>query len=152
MRWAEINITAAVWAIPPERMKMRRPHKVPLSSQALTVLGQVRKLTGTGEFVFPSLRSAQRGMSENTLNAALRRMGFEKEEMTSPGFRSVAATRLNEMRQWSADAIERQMAHQDANAIPRAYTHAAEFWDERVEMMQVWADYLDTLRLNTARK
>lgn len=152
MRWAEIDIDAAVWAIPLERMKMRRPHKVPLSSQALAVLGQLRKLTGTGEFVFPSLRSVQRGMSENTLNAALRRMGFEKHEMTSHGFRSMAATRLNEMRRWSADAIERQMAHQDANAVRRAYTHAAEFWDERVEMMQVWADYLDTLRLGKATR
>ena len=146
MEWREIDSENAIWLIPAERMKMRRPHKVPLSRQALAVLEEARALTGRGRFVFPSLRSAQRGMSENTLNAALRRMGFSKEEMTSHGFRAMAATRLNEMGIWNADAIERQLAHQEANSIRRAYTHAAEYWDERTRMMQAWADYLDQLR------
>ena len=152
MQWDEVDFDAAIWSIPAERMKMRRPHKVPLSRQTIEVVRDVQRLTGAGKFVFPSLRSTERGMSENTLNAALRRMGFDKEEMTSHGFRSMAATRLNEMRTWSADAIERQLAHQDANAIRRAYTHAAEYWDERVEMMQAWADYLDTLRAANKRQ
>lgn len=151
MQWAEVDLETAVWSIPAERMKMRRPHKVPLASQAISVLNEVKPLTGSGRFVFPSLRSDDRGMSENTLNAALRRMGFDKGEMTSHGFRAMAATRLNEMGQWSADAIERQLAHQDANAIRRAYTHGAEYWDERVRMMQVWADYLDELRKTPKR-
>ena len=85
-------------------------------------------------------------MSENTLNAALRRLGYSKDEATTHGFRSTAAVRLNETRQWSADAIERQLAHQEANSVRRAYTHAAEFWPERREMMQVWADQLDQWR------
>lgn len=152
MEWREIEVESAVWSIPPERMKMRRPHKVPLARQALAVLDEIRPFTGKGRFVFPSLRSDDRGMSENTLNAALRRMGFDKGEMTSHGFRAMAATRLNEMGNWSVDAIERQLAHQEANAIRRAYTHAAEYWDERVRMMQVWADYLDELRTAPARK
>lgn len=152
MEWSEIDLETAVWSIPPERMKMRRPHKVPLARQALAVLDEVRPFTGSGRFAFPSLRSDDRGMSENTLNAALRRLGFDKSEMTSHGFRAMAATRLNEMGQWSADAIERQLAHQDANAIRRAYTHAAEYWDERVRMMQAWADYLDVMRQAPAKK
>lgn len=146
MEWSEVDFENAVWSIPPDRMKMRRAHKVPLAIQAISVLREIQPLTGSGRFVFPSLRSTQRGMSENTMNAALRRMGFDKDEMTSHGFRSMAATRLNEMGRWSVDAIERQLAHQDPNAVRRAYTHAAEFWGERVEMMQVWADYLDSLR------
>ncbi len=152
MEWREIDLESAIWSIPAERMKMRRPHKVPLARQALAVLDEIRPFTGSGRYVFPSLRSDERGMSENTLNAALRRMGFDKGEMTSHGFRAMAATRLNEMGTWSADAIERQLAHQDANAIRRAYTHAAEYWGERVRMMQVWADYLDELRTAPARK
>ena len=150
MQWNEVDFEKAIWSIPAERMKMRRQHRVPLARQALAVLNEVRPLTGSGHFVFPSLRSKDRGMSENTLNAALRRMGFDKGEMTSHGFRAMAATRLNEMGQWSVDAIERQLAHQDTDAIRRAYTHAAEYWNERVLMMQVWADYLDDLR-GTAR-
>lgn len=86
-------------------------------------------------------------MSENTLNAALRRLGYSKEEATTHGFRSTAAVRLNEMGRWNADAIERQLAHQEANSVRRAYTHAAEYWSERCDMMQAWADYLDGLRM-----
>jgi integrase len=119
---------------------------VPLSRQALAILRDLHPLTGGGRYLFPSVRSIARPMSENTLNAALRRLGYSKDEATTHGFRSTAAVRLNEMGRWSSDAIERQLAHQEANAVRRAYTHAAEFWVERREMMQVWADQLDQWR------
>jgi integrase len=144
--WAEFDFDAAVWIIPAEKMKMRRPHRVPLSKQAVALLLAQKPLTGRGRYVFPCVRTFARPMSENTLNAALRRLGYNKNEMTAHGFRATASTRLNEMRRWSPDAIERQLAHQEANDIRRAYTHAAEYWAERVEMMQAWADYLDRLR------
>jgi integrase len=96
--------------------------------------------------LFPSIRTAARPISENTLNAALRRLGYASEEMSSHGFRAMAATRLNEMGKWNADAIERQMAHQEQNSVRRAYTHGADYWAERVEMMQAWSNYLDELR------
>jgi integrase len=106
----------------------------------------LQALTGSGRWLFPSVRTLTRPISENTLNAALRRLGYGSEEMSTHGFRSMAATRLNEMGRWNPDAIERQLAHQEANAVRRAYTHAAEFWSERVAMMQAWADHLDGLR------
>jgi integrase len=143
--WQEVDLAAAVWSIPKEKMKMRRPHRVPLAKQSLAVLRELKDVTGAGRFLFPSIRTDERPISENTLNAALRRLGYGPEEMTSHGFRSMAATRLNEMG-WNPDAIERQLAHQEANAVRRAYTHATEYWSERVKMMQAWADYLDDLR------
>jgi integrase len=103
-------------------------------------------MTGGDRYLFPSVRSASRHMSENTLNAALRRLGYGSEDMSTHGFRAMAATRLNEMGKWNPDAIERQLAHQETNAVRRAYTHNAEYWNERVEMMQAWSDYLDKLR------
>ncbi len=145
--WGEFDLDAAQWTIPGAKMKMRRPHRVPLSRQALAIIRDLNPLTGKGRYLFPSVRSYARPMSENTLNAALRRLGYGTDEVTAHGFRSMAATRLNEMNQWSSDAIERQLAHQDTNSVRRAYTHAAEFWTERVAMMQTWADYLDGLRL-----
>jgi integrase len=144
--WAEFDLDAAVWSVPAKKMKMRRPHRVPLARQSLAILRGMQKLTGGGRWVFPSVRTVARPISENTLNAALRRLGYSSEEMTTHGFRSMASTRLNEMGRWNPDAIERQLAHQEANAVRRAYTHAAEFWSERVAMMQAWADYLDELR------
>jgi integrase len=144
--WNEIDFEQAEWRIPGAKMKMRQPHRVPLSRQALTILRDLHLITGNGRFVFPSIRSSVRPMSENTLNAALRRLGYNKDEATTHGFRSMAAVRLNEMGRWNADAIERQLAHQEPNAVRRAYTHAAEYWPERCEMMQVWADHLDTWR------
>jgi len=125
---------------------MDRPHRVPLARQAITILRELQRITGQGEFLFPALTSVRQPMSENTLNAALRRFGYTKEEVTAYGFRTTASTLLNEMRRWSADAIERQLAHQEEDDVRRAYIHAAEFWPERVEMMQVWSDYLDQLR------
>jgi integrase len=144
--WAEFDLEAAEWKIPAAKTKMRRVHRVPLPRQALMILRSLHGITGTGRFLFPSIRSAQHPMSENTLNAALRRLGYTKDEATTHGFRSMAAVRLNEMGRWNPDAIERQLAHQETNDVRRAYTHAAEYWEERCQMMQVWADYLDQLR------
>jgi integrase len=149
--WAEFDLDAAVWSIPAKKMKMRRPHRVPLARQSLAILHHLQALTGGGRWLFPSVRTTARPISENTLNAGLRRLGYSSEEMTTHGFRSMASTRLNEMGRWNPDAIERQLAHQEPNvqepnAVRRAYTHAAEFWPERVAMMQAWADHLDGLR------
>lgn len=144
--WQEVDLENAVWEIPPAKMKMRRLHRVPLSAQALGILNTLKPLTGTGPYLFPSISNFHKPMSENTLTGALRRLGYTGKEMTAHGFRAMAATRLNEMNKWSPDAIERQLAHQEANAVRRAYTHAAEYWSDRVDMMQTWADYLDELR------
>jgi len=145
-RWREFDLTARVWKIPAETMKMDRPHRVPLARQAVSILRELHKATGHGEFLFPAITSVRRPMSENTLNAALRRLGYGKDEVTVSGLRTTASTLLNEMGRWNPDAIERQLAHQEEDDVRYAYMHAAEFWSERVEMMQVWADYLDQLR------
>jgi integrase len=143
--WREFDLDAAVWTIPAEKMKMRRQHRVPLARQSINILRELHEITGGGRWLFPSVRTFARPISENTLNAALRRLGYGSEAMSTHGFRSMAATRLNEMGRWNSDAIERQLAHQEANAVRRAYTHRAEYWSERVSMMQEWADYLDEL-------
>jgi integrase len=143
--WTEFDLDAAVWEIPAARMKMRKPHCVPLSERALTILRELQKLTGQGRFVFPSTRSTIRCMSENTLNAALRRMGFTNDDMTSHGFRASASSMLNEIGLWNADAIERQLAHVDAGSVRRAYARS-DFWDERVRMMAWWAEKCNDLK------
>jgi integrase len=143
--WKEFNLENSVWNIPAEKMKMRQPHHVPLARQSLAILRELREITGCCGWLFPSVRSFTRPISENTLNAALRRLGYRPEEICAHGFRRTASTRLNEMRRWNPDAIERQLAHQDANAVRRIY-NGAEYWLERVLMMQAWADYLDKLR------
>ena len=143
--WAEIDLDAAIWRIAAERMKMKAAHLVPLSKQAVSILRDLRLLTGKERYLFPSLRSPNRPMSENTVNAALRRLGYSGQEMTGHGFRSMAATRLNEMG-WNADAIERQLAHAESNKVREAYTHAAQYLTQRTDMMQAWSDYLDSLR------
>ncbi|CAM5416825.1 tyrosine-type recombinase/integrase [Sphingobium scionense] len=143
--WQEIDMQAAIWSLPAEKMKMRRPHRVPLSQQTLALLEELRPLTGDGRYLFPSFRSPRQCMSENTINAALRRLGYSQEEMTAHGFRAMAATLLNEMGIWNPDAIEKQLAHLDTSMVRRAYTRG-EYWDERVRMMQHWSDYLDQLR------
>lgn len=137
--WTEIDLDAGVWSISAEKMKMRRPHRVPLSKQAIAILREVQRFTENYKFVFPSARSGERCMSENTINAALRRLGFSKEEMTAHGFRSAASSILNETGLWNADAIERQLAHVDNDSVRRAYARA-DYWEERVRMMQWWAD------------
>jgi integrase len=144
--WAEFDLEHAEWRIPAAKMKMRRPHRVPLSTQALAIIRELQAFSRGGRWLFPSVHSISRPMSENTLNAALRRLGYSKEQMTAHGFKGMASTRLNEMGCWNPDAIERQLAHQESRDVRRAYMHAAEFWPERVRMMQAWADYLDELR------
>lgn len=144
--WTEFDFEAAEWRIPSSKMKMRQPHRVPLARQAIAILRELHAGTGAGRYLFPSVRSVARPISENTLNAALRRLGYMKDEATAHGFRSTAAVRLNEMGRWNPDAIERQLAHQEPNSVRRAYTHAAEYWAERCEMMQAWADQLDQWR------
>lgn len=143
--WAEIDLDGALWAIPAGKMKMRKPHHVPLSRQAVAILREVHALTGPSGFVFPSLRSRARPMSENTMNGALRRLGYTSEEMTSHGFRAMASTLLNESGKWNPDAIERALAHGEADKVRAAY-HRGAHWPERVQMAQWWSDYLDTLR------
>jgi len=142
--WEEINLDTAEWRIPGAKMKMRQQHIVPLSKQAVRILQDLHPLTGSGRYLFPSVRTAARPMSENTVNGALRRLGYAKDEMTGHGFRSMASTLLNEMG-WNRDAIERQLAHAERNSIRAAYNFA-EFLPERRKMMQGWADYLDKLR------
>jgi integrase len=142
--WREFDLDAAEWRIPAERMKMRSPHFVPLSKQAVAILREIHPLTGSGKFVFPSERGRDRPMSANTLNAALRTLGFTKEQMTSHGFRHMASTLLNESSLWNGDAIERQLAHVDKDEV-RAVYNAAEYLPERKKMMQWWADRLDSL-------
>jgi len=149
--WSEIDLDAATWRIPAGRMKMRREHLVPLSRQAVEILTELAPLTqhrgGALEkadyLVFPSLRSRDRPMSENTLNAALRRLGFTQDEMTSHGFRAMASTLLHEQG-WNSDAIERQLAHAPRDHVKAAY-HRGEHLAERQKMLQAWADYLDSL-------
>jgi integrase len=137
--WAEFDLDAATWAIPAEKMKMKRPHRVPLAPRAAALLRELQAMTGHGRYLFPSVRSADRCMSENTINAALRRLGFAQDEMTGHGFRSAASSMLNESGLWNADAIERQLAHVDNDSVRRAYARA-DFWDERVRMMGWWAE------------
>jgi integrase len=144
-RWAEINWSDGVWTIPADRTKMRRPHHVPLSKQALAVLAKLQQITGQGPFLFPSIRTVKKTLSENTFNAALRRLGYTQEEATAHGFRASASTLLNEAGLWNRDAIERQLAHVDEDEVRRAYARGF-FWEERIKMMQWWADYLDELK------
>jgi len=143
-QWEEIDFERAVWSIPAERTKLRRPHLVPLSKQALAVLDEIRPLTGDSSYVFHSLRSKDRALSENTIVAALRRMGIGNEEMCAHGFRSMASTSLNEQG-WNRDFIETQLAHVQGDKVRGAYNRA-QYWPERRRMMQAWADYLDGLR------
>ena len=143
--WSEFDLGAGLWSIPAGRMKMKRPHRVPLAPQALEALKGLRAITGRGALLFPSVRSPARVMSENTLNAALRRLGYGKDDMTGHGFRAAASSMLNESGKWNADAIEAQLAHVENNSIRRAYARA-DFWEERVRMMAAWADRLDAMR------
>lgn len=143
--WGEIDFNAAIWTIPAERMKMRRPHRIPLARQTIGVLKGLHEITGGVPLILPGARGRGRLLSENTLNAALRRLGYTKDEMTAHGFRAAASSILNESGLWNPDAIEAQLAHVEGNAVRRAYARA-EFWDERVRMMSWWADKLDIFR------
>jgi integrase len=143
--WEEIDLEAAVWMIPATKMKMRKAHHVPLSTKAMELLAEIRSISGPTGFVFPSIRTRTRPMSENTVNAGLRRLGYASDEMTGHGFRAMASTLLNESGKWTADAIERALAHGDTDKIRGAYNRG-QFWDERVRMAEWWSDYLDQLR------
>jgi integrase len=147
-QWQEFDLETRRWTIPADRTKMRRQHRVPLSSQALGILRELEAITGDGKLLFPSILSAERAISDNTMNAALRRLGYDKSQMTAHGFRAMASTLLNETGKWHPDAIERQLAHVEGNDVRRAYARG-EHWEERVRMMQFWSDYLDQLRLDT---
>ena len=136
--WAEFDLDQAIWTIPATRAKMRREHKKPLSKQALEVLKELKKQTEVGKLVFPSIQSNLKPMSENTLNGALRRMGYSKQEVTSHGFRATASTLLNESGKWAPDAIEAELAHVGADEVRRVY-HRALYWEERVKMTDWWA-------------
>lgn len=143
--WAEFDLDGALWRIPGARMKMKVDHLVPLSEQAVAILRELHLLTGSGRYVFPSLRGASRHMSENTINVALRSLGYDGDTMTGHGFRAMASSRLNELG-WDERAIERQLAHAEPNEVKGAYNYAAKYLGDRKRMMQAWADYLDGLR------
>lgn len=143
--WTEIDLDAGIWKISASKMKMRQPHSVPLSWQAIGILRAAQALTGRHRYVFASLYPGKRPMSENTINAALRRLGYAGDEMTAHGFRAMASTLLNESGKWNPDAIERALAHKASDGVRGAY-HRGAHWAERVEMAQWWSDYLDQLR------
>ncbi|MGH8146279.1 MAG: tyrosine-type recombinase/integrase [Rhodanobacteraceae bacterium] len=143
MEWAELDLDAAEWRIPAEKMKMGEAHVVPLSKQAVAVLKDIQAITGRGRYCFPSNRGHGRPLSNNTLNAALRRLGFDKDTMTAHGFRAMASSLLNEQG-WNPDVIERQLAHAERNKVRAAYNRA-QYLAERRTMMQAWAEYLDAL-------
>lgn len=142
--WSEINLETAEWRIAPEKMKMGEAHIVPLSAQAIEILTEIKAVTGAGRYVFPSERTWKKSMSENTVTAALRALGYTKEQMTGHGFRSMASTLLHELN-YPHVWIERQLAHAERNAVVAAYNYA-EYLPERRKMMQAWANYLDELR------
>jgi integrase len=142
--WREFDLKGAEWRIPGERMKMRELHVVPLATQAVALLTDLHAHSGDGVFVFPSIRSRDRPISDNTVNAALRRLGFGRDEMVAHGFRSMASTCLNEQG-WHPDVIELQLAHAERDEVRGAYNRAQRLADRR-RMMQAWADYLDGLR------
>lgn len=148
--WAEIDLDKAEWNIPAEKMKMRSPHLVPLSAQAVAILAELQALTGRGRYVFPSARGPKRPMSDNAVLSALRRMGFDKEEMSGHGFRAMARTILDETLHFRPDYIEHQLAHAVKDPNGRAYNRTAHL-TERRKMMQAWADYLDVLRADTGK-
>jgi len=143
--WSEIDFDEKQWNIPPERMKMREPHIVPLSRQVLAILNELRPLTGEGKYLFPSALTDTRPMSDNTILTAFRRMGISKDEMTTHGFRAMARTILDEVLHVRPDYIEHQLAHAVRDPNGRAYNRTAHL-DERKKMMQKWADYLDSLK------
>lgn len=143
--WHEIDFEGAVWKIPPNKMKARRPHAVPLSPQVVQLFLQLKELTGPEGYIFPAMHTSKRPMSENTVNSAFRRLGFSKEEITAHGLRSSASTLLNESGIWNPDAIERALAHGFSDAVRGAY-HRGEHWDERVRMAHWWSNFLDKLK------
>ena len=146
MQWADVDWSDCMWRL--HISKTDIDHLVPLSTQALAILNELKPLTGSGQYVFPSVRGKGRPMSENTIRTALQNMGYDSDQMTAHGFRSTASTLLNEQG-WHPDAIERQLAHVPSDPVRAAYNRALHL-DERRKMMQTWADYLDTLKLTAS--
>jgi integrase len=144
-QWSEFDLGNKVWTIPAERAKMRREHKKPLTDASVQILETLHHHTGHGDLVFPALGKPDTPISENTMNQALRRMGFDSSQHTAHGFRASASTMLNESGLWSSDAIEVELAHIDTNAVRRAY-HRATYWDERVKMAEWWAIRVEEMR------
>lgn len=144
-KWEEFDFDVNVWSIPAAKMKMRRDHHVPLPAQAIALFDVLRRMNGNGKYLFPSLRTWTRPMSENTLNAALRRMGYSGDEMTAHGFRASFSTLANESGLWNPDAIERALAHIEKNEVRRAYARG-EHWEERVRLSDWWANQLDRMK------
>jgi integrase len=145
MEWSEVDLDNELWSIPAEKMKMREPHLVPLSRQAVKILEELKKLTGSGKYALPSERTSERPMSNNAVLAALRRMGYTKDEMTPHGFRAMARTMIDEVLQIRPDFIEAQLAHRVSDPLGRSYNRTQHL-NERRKMMQTWADYLDGLK------
>lgn len=143
--WDEFDLEKKIWRIKPERMKMRRPHAIPLSQQVVRYIRELQQFSGPEGYVFPAFHTTRRPMSENTMNQAFRRMGYTSDEVTAHGLRTTASTLLNESGKWHPDAIERALAHGDSDAVRGIYNRG-QYWDERVKMMQWWSDYLDRLR------
>ena len=143
-RWADVDLENAIWRIPEADMKMRRPHLVPLSTQAVEKLKELKEYTGGGELLLPGMKNPRQPIHHTTINQALVRMGFGKGRFAAHGFRATASTFLNEQG-WNPDAIERQLAHAPSNKVRASYNHA-QHMDERKEMMQWWADYLDSMK------
>ena len=148
--WSEFDLDAYVWNIPAERTKMRREHRKPLPSAAVEILRNLRAMTNPGKLVFASTGSLKRPMSENTMNGALRRLGFKSNEATSHGFRATASSLLNESGQWHPDAIEAELGHRGSDQVRGAY-HRAAYWDERERMTEWWAAEVNQLRLNASK-
>ena len=144
--WLEFDLTRKIWTIPAARMKMRREHKKHLSPLVVSLMEELKTFSGYAELAFPGIHSRHRPMSENTLNSALRRMGFTADEATSHGFRASGSSLLNESNLWSADAIEAELAHVGADEVRRAY-HRSLYWDERVKMMNWWSESVNKLAL-----
>lgn len=149
--WPELDLDAAIWTIPGSRMKMRREHRKPLPRQAVELFRAQKEVSGVGRYVFPSIKTRRQPISENTLNGALRRLGFTKDEMTSHGFRASANSLLNESGRWNPDAIEAEQSRMGADEVRRAY-HRAQYWDERAQMQQWWADEIDRMRSSKPEK
>nr|WP_320193596.1 integrase arm-type DNA-binding domain-containing protein [uncultured Desulfobacter sp.] len=142
--WSEIDFDRRLWIIPPEKMKGRIKHMVPLSNQAFKIISELHPKTGGGRYLFPSIRTSERPMSDNAVLSALRRMGYSKEQMVGHGFRAMASTNLYELG-WRSELVEMQLGHKDPNEVRASYNHA-KYLQERIEMMQAWADYLDGLK------
>lgn len=146
IEWSEVNLDDVLWEIPAEKMKMKRPHIVPLSRQAVEVLDSIFRVTEDNIYVFPGTRGRDRPISNATINAALQRMGYNtKEDITAHGFRAMARTILHERLKFPPEVIEHQLAHAVPDVLGEAYNRT-KFLEERKQMMQAWADYLDGLK------